>query len=334
MMKSDLYPLLLSPEFSPRVWGTRDLSPIYSEVPHEPIGEAWLTGESCKVQNGPLAGRTLGELTNEFGRELVGETASQPNHFPLLIKFLFPRDKLSLQVHPDDDYARRLGQACGKNECWYVLAADPGAQIGLGLKPGTTRLELRRAIEEVRAEELLNWVDIAPGDLIYVDAGTVHTIGPGSILVETQQNSDTTFRLYDYGRPRQLHIEQGIEATKLVTRAGKVTPTPLPDRVRLITSSWFIVEKFKVGADEVIDAGLNRTNAVQCVVAVDGCGIAECDNSEPVLFARGEAVVIPAALKNPRLRGQWSVEFLRSHVPAGGLSEPATTPVTTAVPTF
>lgn len=333
-MKSDLYPLLLSPEFSPRVWGMRDLSPIYSEAPEEPIGEAWLTGDNCKVQNGPLAGRTLGELTVAFGRELVGETALQPDHFPLLIKFLFPRDKLSVQVHPDDDHARRLGQACGKTECWYVLAADAGAQIGLGLKAGTTREELRRAIEEVRAEELLNWVHIARGDLIYVDAGTVHTIGPGSILVEIQQNSDTTFRLYDYGRPRQLHVEEGIEAAKLVTRAGKVRPTHLPDRVRLVASSCFVVEKFDLGASQATDAALKGTSAVQCVVALDGCGVVECDDCEPIVFARGQAVVIPAAVKNPHLRAQWSVEFLRSHVPAGNVPEPATIPATTAVPTF
>src|SRR5690348_15396125 len=220
---SDLYPLLLKPEFHPRVWGARDLSPIYLEPPGpEPIGEAWLTADSCKVANGPLAGSTLGELCRRYGRDLVGERARETNRFPLLIKFLFPREKLSVQVHPDDEGARALGQPCGKTECWYVVSADPGAKVGVGLKPGVTKQQFEQAIHEVRAEQLLNWIDVHPGELIYVDAGTVHAIGPGSILVETQQNSDTTFRLYDYGRPRELHVRQGLKAMKEQTQAGKV----------------------------------------------------------------------------------------------------------------
>src|SRR5437762_10122829 len=115
-----------------------------------------------------------------------------------------------------------MGQPCGKTECWYVLAAERGAQVGVGLKPGTTKGEVARAVTEVRLEKLLNWIDVHAGDLIYVEAGTVHAIGPGSILVETQQNSDTTFRLYDYGRPRELHLEQGLEAMKEDACTGKV----------------------------------------------------------------------------------------------------------------
>src|SRR4051812_21939547 len=189
---SDLYPLLLKPFFSPRPWGALDLSPIYPEFPGAPdelIGESWLTGDMCKVANGPLQGKTLDELVAKYGRELVGKTAPQADHFPLLMKFIFPKDKLSVQVHPDDEGARALGQPCGKTECWYVFAAEVGGQIGLGLKPGTTHEEFAKAIEEVRAEQLLNWIDVKAGEMYYVDAGTVHAIGPGVILVETQQNS-------------------------------------------------------------------------------------------------------------------------------------------------
>ena len=128
---SDLYPLLMIPEFSPRPWGTRDLRPIYTRVVgKEPIGEAWLTGDECRVANGPLSGASLGELCRRFGRELMGEAAPHPDRFPLLTKFLFPRDKLSVQVHPDDEVARELGQPCGKTECWYVAKCLPGAQVG------------------------------------------------------------------------------------------------------------------------------------------------------------------------------------------------------------
>ncbi len=210
------------PIFDERPWGVRDLRPVYTKVVKEPIGESWLTWEDNRVANGPLAGRSLGELSKEHGRELVGSLACLADHFPLLVKFLFPGDKLSVQVHPDDEQARRSGQPCGKTECWYVLRAEPGAQVALGLKSGTTLEDFRQAIEQTRAEELLNWVDVYAGDMLYVAAGTVHTIGGGVVLVETQQTSDITYRMYDYGRGRELHIEDGLAATKLHTNAGKV----------------------------------------------------------------------------------------------------------------
>ena len=143
-------------------------------------------------------------------------------------------------------HARRAGEPCGKNECWYVVHAKPGAQVALGLKPGTTRQEFEQAIQQKRAEELLNWINVFPGEMIYVAGGTVHTLGPGSILVETQQQSDTTYRLYDYGRPRELHLQQGLAVMKEKTGAGKVVrpaPKEIPGtrnrRAPLVASSLF-----------------------------------------------------------------------------------------------
>src|SRR5437879_8541690 len=231
---TELYPLLMTPVFDPRPWGTFDLAPVYpNQKFSEKIGEAWLTGDHCKVANGPLAGRSLSELSQQYGRELVGQAARDSSRFPLLLKFLFPHEKLSVQVHPDDEQARRVGQPWGKTECWYVADAKPGAQVALGLKPGVTRVQLEQAVAENRAEELLNWVDIHAGDMIYVAGGTVHTLGPGSILVETQQQSDTTYRLYDYGRPRELHLKEGMAAVKERVASGKVVrpaPAMLKDR--------------------------------------------------------------------------------------------------------
>src|SRR4051812_7679575 len=277
---SDLYRLLLKAEFSPRPWGARDLSHIYRDFPAGPgelIGESWLTGDKCKVANGPLAGKTLADLVKRYGRELVGERAPRADHFPLLMKFIFPKDKLSVQVHPDDEGAKKIGEPCGKNECWYVLAAEPGAQIGLGLKPGTTGEEFERAIKEVRAEQLLNWIDVKPGDMYFVDAGTVHAIAAGSILVETQQNSDLTFRLYDYGRPRELHIEQGLEAVRANTYAGKVLAAKAP---ALIASPWFVVERHALKNSFEASA----QGSAQCLVATSGCGVIESPGHDPVTF--------------------------------------------------
>ncbi len=329
----ELYPFLLQPEFHERPWGARDLSPIYPEVPGEkPIGEAWLTGDNCRVSNGPFAGRTLAELTREYGRALVGSACPDPGRFPLLIKFLFPREKLSVQVHPDDEGARRIGQPCGKTECWYVLEAKPGAQVGLGLKPGATRADFEQAIREKRAEFLLNWVPVHKGDLIYVDAGTVHTIGPGSILVETQQNSDTTYRLYDYGRPRELRIERGLAATREKTRAGKVKPDPRRPHV-LVSAPCFVVNKRRLEGEAQWNG--QQEESVRIVVALEGGGRIESPGTQPLGFTRGEAIVIPAAIRDFAVRPQWDLEFLDISLPAAGsASQPETTlaAVTTAGP--
>jgi mannose-6-phosphate isomerase len=331
---ADLYPLLLLPEFHERPWGARHLAPIYDRrAEAEPIGEAWLTGDECRVANGPLQGQTLSELARRYGAELAGEAAPQAGRFPLLIKFLFPREKLSVQVHPDDEGARRIGEPCGKTECWYVVAADRGAQVGLGLKPGVTRADLGRAIAETRAEELLNWVELRPGDMVYVDAGTVHAIGPGSILVETQQNSDTTYRLYDYGRGRELHVREGLAATKEKTGAGKVVRAenapagglqlaPGNARTPLVASPCFVVEKLVVQQPQEFHPPQGKTSA-QIFVGLEGCGVVEAAG-EAISFNRGECVVIPAALPEFTVRPQWTLECLRMMVPGGSVPAPET----------
>jgi len=322
-----LYPLLLVPEFSPRPWGTMDLSPIYpNQQFNQKIGEAWLTGDECRVANGPLAGQKLGALAERYGRELVGEAAREPNRFPLLAKFLFPHDKLSVQVHPDDACAQRVGLPWGKTECWYVLDAQPGAQVALGLKPGTTRAQLEQAIQQNRAEDLLNWIEVHRGEMIYVDGGTVHAISAGSILVETQQSSDTTYRLYDYGRPRPLHLERGMEAVKERTRAGKVQrPHTENGCGELIGSPFFVVDKMRL--EKPLELSTSEEPGVRTahiLVALEGCGVVEAPGAEPVAFARGDGVVVPAGVGPYRIRAQWEVEVLRSRVPARPRSEPVT----------
>lgn len=323
----------MQPAFDPRPWGTTDLSPIYPDHKFdEKIGEAWLTGDHCKVASGPLAGRTLAELSVKFGRELVGEAARDPERFPLLLKFLFPHDKLSVQVHPDDTAAQRTGQPWGKTECWYVAAAKPGSQIALGMKGGVTRAALQRAIEEKRAEELLNWVNIYPGEMIYVAGGTVHTLGPGSILVETQQQSDCTYRLYDYGRPRELHLKEGLAAVKEKVASGKVVrpgPTTIGytknTRATMIQAPYFVVEQYDLKEPQAFGSSDEAgKTSVQILVAVEGCGIVEAPGMEPVTLAKGDAAVIPATVHAFGVRPQWTVNFLKAYVPGTSLPEPET----------
>jgi mannose-6-phosphate isomerase len=328
----DLYPLLLQPQFHERIWGSRDLAPFYAlPVTGAPIGEAWLTGDSCTVANGPLAGRTLSDLARQFGPVFLGEASKDTTRFPLLIKFLFPTEKLSVQVHPDDEDAAKAGQPCGKTECWYVLSAEPGAQIGLGLKPGISKSEVARAISETRMEHLLNWIDVHQGDMIYVDAGTVHTIGGGVVIVETQQNSDTTYRLYDYGRPRELHIENGLRATKEQTHAGKtIAGEPQiqqgKTQTNLVTSPCFIVDKFQLAQAWEFRRPRHAKRSVWCMVATRGCGVIESEGAAPVTFTGGEAVVVPAAVERFMLKPQWELEFLCASLPVEQPGQPATVP--------
>jgi mannose-6-phosphate isomerase len=330
---SPLYPFSMQPTFDPRPWGTLDLSPIYPNHKFgEKIGEAWLTGDACQVANGPLKGKSLSELSSQYGRALVGDAAADPNRFPLLLKFLFPHEKLSVQVHPDDAAARRAGQPWGKTECWYVAHARPGAQIGLGLKPDVTREQFEQAIHDKRAEELLNWINVYPGEMIYVAGGTVHTLGPGSVIVETQQQSDTTYRLYDYGRPRELHLQQGLAAIKEKVQSGKVV-RPAPSSLNgsanrqapLISSPYFVVEMFELKQPHKFRAEDDiGKKSVQILVAVEGCGIVEASGTNPVTLARGDAVVVPASVGEFQVRPQWSVEFIKAKVPGAALPEPET----------
>ncbi len=318
----DLYPLLLRPQFHERVWGSRDLAPIYSQgFNGAPIGEAWLTGDDCRVVNGPLVGCSLADVSREFGARLLGEASRSLDRFPLLIKFLFPKDKLSVQVHPDDEHAARAGLPSGKSECWYVLAADAGAKIALGLKPGTTKADVERAIRETRLEFLLNWITVAPGDMFYVEAGTIHAIGPGAVIVEIQQNSDTTYRLYDYGRPRELHIEEGLRVAKPQTLSGKVIAGRSETvngktQANLIASPWFIVDKFRLTQAWQFQRPHHGGRSVWCLTALQGCAVLESERGASVTFSAGEAVVVPAAVERFVLKPQWEVELLCSSLPA------------------
>jgi mannose-6-phosphate isomerase len=324
--------MLMAPGFDPRPWGAEDLSPIYPNHRFgEKIGEAWLSGDDCKVSAGPHAGETLARLSERYQRELVGEAAPDPGRFPLLLKFLFPHEKLSVQVHPDDDQARRVGQPWGKTECWYIVQAKPGSQIGLGLKPGVTAAQLEEAIHGNRAEEMLNWINVYPGEMIYVAGGTVHTLGPGSIIVETQQQSDTTYRLYDYGRPRELHLKDGMAAVKEKTKAGKVV-RPAPEqlgaknrRAALVRAPYFVVEMFEARDPlELATRDDSGKNSVQILVAVEGCGVIEARGTDTVTMAKGDAVVVPASAERFSVRPQWTLEFLRAYVPGIVLPEPET----------
>ena len=250
-----LAPFRIEPRFVERVWGCRDLHPWFDrtvEPGGEPIGEVWLTGDECLVATGAHAGQKLGDLFEKMPATLLGADGPGPASpllippSPLLMKLIFAKEKLSVQVHPDGNMARKYGQPRGKTECWYALAADSGALVAVGLKHGVSLDKVREGIAAGTLEESLNLLPVSAGDMILVDAGTVHAIWPGSILLETQQNCDLTYRMYDYGRGRELHIDKSLEAVRFETHAGKVQPTVLEDRTILIDADYFRVERLPV----------------------------------------------------------------------------------------
>jgi mannose-6-phosphate isomerase len=314
-----LAPFRIAPFFSPRPWGTRDLSPWYDFRPTEPVGEAWLTGPQCLIETGAQQGRTLSELAKAYPDALLGPHRNEAGDYPLLVKILFPHDKLSVQVHPDDTLAQQMGEPRGKTECWYVLEAEPGATVALGLKPGSTVEAMRQAIAGHTVEAMVEQVPVAKGDMIFVDAGTVHAIGPGVVLLETQQTSDITYRLYDYGRPRELHIDLGIAATRLHTAAGKVAPKADGARTRLIEQKYFTVDQIDVASGSPFRSESSTGSSAgvpHSLVAVEGAAALHTEGCEPVDLLPGRAVVVPAAIAGYRLESAGGASIIRSQPPA------------------
>lgn len=295
-------PFRLKPWFSERVWGKRDLRPWYEDTgTKELVGEAWLTGPQCVIETGEFAGREFASVAAELGGE-----------FPLLVKLLFPNEKLSVQVHPDDTQARAMGEVRGKTECWYVLEAEPGAYVSLGLKDGVDATKFRAAVADGTAENLLREVPVAVGDMLFVDAGTVHAIGPGVVLLETQQTSDVTYRLYDYGRPRELHLEKGLAVMKAQTAAGKVAPKQMDGFTRLIEQRYFAVDRFEVEADGSATVTMDGPG---CLVGLRGSALVKAGNGE-VELNPGRAVVLPVGSGSVVVEASEGASFVRCLAPA------------------
>ncbi len=316
MQVPSLAPFRIAPFFSPRPWGARDLKPWYDFRPTEPIGEAWLTGPQCLIETGDQQGRTLSELAAAYPDALLGPHRNEVGDYPLLVKILFPHEKLSVQVHPDDILARQIGQPRGKTECWYVLEAQPGAAVALGLKAGSTVEGMRKAIADHTLEAMLEQVPVAKGDMVFVDAGTVHAIGPGVVLLETQQTSDITYRLYDYGRPRELHIDRGLAATRLHTAAGRVAPKAEGARTRLIDQKYFSVDRIDLDNKSPFSSK-SPAGVPHALMAVEGAAVLYAEGCEPVDLMPGRAVVVPAAVSAYRLESPVAAaSVIRSQPPA------------------
>jgi mannose-6-phosphate isomerase len=243
-------PFRLLPAFHERPWGVRSLAPWFDLSPVVPVGEAWFTAGAC----GTSLGRPLGDLLAADPARLLGDAAF-PGGEPLLLKLLFTSDRLSVQVHPDDDYARRHHGSAGKTEAWHVVQALPGAAVGLGFVEPLAPDTAREAARTGAIEHLLAWHPARQGDTFLVPAGTVHAIGAGLVIVEVQEPSDVTYRLYDYGRPRELHLEHGFAVADLGPYRTVNAPVSLsPGRTLLARCPFFTMERVVVEGSRRWDA--------------------------------------------------------------------------------
>lgn len=270
--------LFLEPVFKERIWGGQKLNTRFGyQLPFDKTGECWAISAhpngSSIIKNGRFKGRTLQDLY-EKDRELFNHIASP--RFPLLTKILDANDDLSVQVHPNDDYALTYEKDLGKTECWVVLEAEPGAKIIYG-HTAKSKEELRTMIQNHQFKELLVEKEVHAGDFIYVPSGTIHALGKGLLILETQQSSDTTYRVYDYdrlddqGKPRDLHIEKSI----LVTTVPHKDQTPEPKKLkskdslitRYVSNEFFTVERWSVSGE------LNlKSNHFKLISVIDGNG--------------------------------------------------------------
>ncbi len=322
-----LSPSRLAPIFVPRLWGSRSLAPLFDSGPAagEPIGEVWLTGDLCTFASGPLTGRALGESWPGLSAEWKGHRLQSSPRIPLLVKFIFPEEKLSVQVHPDDEYARQHEAAAGgigKTEMWYAVAARPGATIRLGLELDVTPEIFRQALNGPDVEQCLTGFPVQAGDAFFVPAGSAHTIGPGSLLCEVQEHSDITYRVFDYdrrqadGSTRPLHIRQALDVLRFGRQeCGKVRGVQIQQgsvqKTYLAACPHFATEIWEFAG--AMDAK-TCPDRFELLVPLEGHGRIRW-RSESMPYNPGEAWVLPAALGEYSLTAQFPNKLLRTYVP-------------------
>lgn len=310
-----LKPLKLAPEFKEIIWGGNKLKTEYNKVSDlKNIAESWeLTVRPDgmnKIIGGEFDGCTMAEYIEKNGFEVVSN--KQLDFFPLLIKFIDAKANLSVQVHPDDTYALAKANSLGKTEMWYVIDAEPGAQLVYGLKPASNRDTLKKAIENGTVEDELNFVSVKKGDVFFIPSGLVHAIGAGILLAEIQQNSNITYRVYDYnrlgndGKPRELHVEDALNV--IVNRnedeIEKIRfSTNVKNNNSLASCEFFKVDKFSVHAPLQFSTNAESFNSILCL---DGFGEISY-NGEKFPVSKGDSYFIPANLGSYSVDGNMEI---------------------------
>ena len=322
-----MYPFKFRPVYKDYIWGGENLKKYNKDFSGN-VAESWEV--SCHpdgnsiIKNGEYKGLPLGQIIKTHPEDIMGKYIPQKyiEKFPLLIKLIDANDKLSVQVHPDDEYAKLIGSSdFGKNEMWHILEAKPGAKLIYGVKEDVDRDKFIKSVKEGTVEDCLNFIEVSPGDTIYIPAGVVHAIGEGILLAEVQQNSNLTFRIYDYnrvdknGKTRELHIDKAIEVIDFEKskKADKIKEECIlindgVKRSELINNEYFVIEKYYVEG-KVFDRA-DGSKFIVYVVLDGECQINYKSGSEKI--KKGASVFIPAAMGDFEMSGEFKA--LRIHV--------------------
>ena len=318
-----LKPMLLKAPLKDYLWGGNRLRDEYGkESELDKVAESWEL--SCHeaglsiVDSGENKGKTLASLLTGTGKEMLGTKAAELDYFPLLIKLIDAKKDLSVQVHPDNEYAWRVEGEQGKTEMWYVVDAEPGASLIYGFKEEISKEEFRQRIEDNTLLEVCNKVPVHKGDVFFIESGTLHAIGAGLLICEVQQSSNLTYRVYDYGRlgadgkPRQLHIDKALDVTRLEV-PPKTSQTlldidlfPHMDVKLLADCEYFKVYHSDLQGDSAMHAG---TDSFHCLTVLDGA-LKLSGGGENLTLSKGSTAFVPAGLGTYQLQGQ--AEFILS----------------------
>lgn len=304
-----MQPLFMEPVFQEKIWGGTRLNTVFGfDLPNDHIGEDWaISGHPhgvSMIKNGAYQGKTLDELWKNH-KELFGNPHEEV--FPLLVKILDAEDDLSVQVHPDDAYGLKHEGELGKTECWYVIDAKPGSEIVYG-HSAQTREELAKMIEEERWDDLLVRVPVKKGDFFYVPSGTIHAIGKGILILETQQSSDTTYRVYDYdrkdaeGNTRELHIQQSIDVTTVPARKPEISISEVRKGnsaiITYLKTDFFNVYEWQIKGHVSFDKKAPYTLAT----VIEGYGELIV-NGESYELELGTSFILPNQIKTWEIQG-------------------------------
>ena len=319
-----LYPLKFKPVYKDYIWGGRNFEKLGKQLPEGIVAESWEV--SCHkngtsiIANGEFEGITLPNLIRLLGRDLIGTELPEKDlqKFPLLVKFIDADKNLSVQVHPDDSYARTNENGeYGKNEMWYIIAAKPGAKLVYDLRSGITREAFAQAVKDNKVEDCLKSMEVFPGDAINIPSGLIHAIGQGIMLAEVQQNSDTTYRVYDYGRTdRPIHIEKALDVIDFNSEGRKEKYEGLEldlgngsSKKHIIASNYFSVEVYNIDGNVTENATGEK---FYIYTVFEGSGSLTWDTGSLDIRA-GESFLIPAALGKYALTGR--LKALKCYVP-------------------
>jgi mannose-6-phosphate isomerase len=311
-----MYPIKFENLYYERIWGGKHLEKFRNNIPQGVIGESW--DIACHkngtgiVANGELRGKTFEEIIKIYGEKLLGKKIDI-KEFPLLIKLITAEDKLSVQVHPDDEYANKVEKDSGKTEAWYVVDAEENASLIIGTKD-CDKETFKKAIEEGNLDKYLNKIPVKKGDFFYVQSGLVHAICEGVLIAEIQQSSDTTYRVYDYNRGREIHVEKALEVIDFSLKGENSTGIFVQkdgyDKTYLCLGEYFTIQKYKINLSAKEASDKDRFFLFTCV---EGNGLIKYDGGEEKIYM-GDSILIPATLGEYELKGNFTL--LKSYVPS------------------